>query len=156
MYNELNYKNVYDELKKGLEEEDVGDFTYRVSYERYNFYDFISLVVTQEIEFGDSRPTISKKCYVVNARKNQTAGLKDLFNNKTNYKGRIMSEINKQASEQNIEIVGGSGITSISDSQSFYVKQEKLHIYYKSAEIAPAAVGELDFEMPFSVSNGLF
>ena len=156
IYSELDYHNVYNELKKGLEDKDVGDFSYEVTYERYNFYDFISLVVTQNIEFGGSRPTSNKKCYVVNARKGQTAGLKDVFANKTNYKGRIMNEINKQAQEKGIEIVGGNGITSLSDSQAFYVKQEKLHIYFKASEIAPAAAGELDFEMPFVSTNGMF
>ena len=154
--NEVGYAAVYKKAIEGLEDNEIGTFTYYTRYERNNCYDFVSLIISQNIELEGSRATTQKTCYVINAKENKTAGLKDVFRNKTNYLGRIRAEINKQVEEKNIEITGGSGSFVLNDSQPFYIKNEKLYIYYKPGEIAPVALGELEFEMPFELNNGFF
>ncbi len=152
---ELSFDTVFNEVTAGMNEDEVGYFNYEVRYARYDCYDIISVVATQKIEFGDSRTITKKKCYNVNVKENRTADLKDVFLNKTNYKKKIMEEINKQAELKNIELKGEK-LTYLSESQAFYIMNGKLYIYFDAAEIAAASYGELNFEMPFKLEEGLF
>lgn len=153
---ELNEETVYQNAILGLEEEEIGLFTYDVTYDRYNCGDYISIVINQYIHLGEGRPRIQKKCYVINARENTLAYLCDVFANKDTYQGAIMEEINKQARSMEIELVGGNGLSELNDTQAFYIKDDKLIIYFEASEIAATAVGELEFEMPFKMVNGKF
>ena len=148
--------SVYNSLASGLADGETGEFDYKTSYERYDCGSYISLVVNQYILFGDSRPISKKKCYVVDSNNKRTAVLEDVFKNKVSYKKRVVAEVNRQAEEAGIELVGGKGITSISEMQAFYIKDNKLHIYFEAAEIAAAAYGELDFELDFEMVDGKF
>lgn len=157
MYKDLSDVNVYDELTHGLNNEEIGKFTYEASYERYNCEDYVSIVANQYIYLeGAARPKTQKKCYVVNAKESATTTLVDIFEDKLNYKKAILSEINIQAKIKNIELIGGNGLTSIDDTQQFYIKDNKLVIYFESSEIAATAVGELEFTMPFEFVNNKF
>ena len=152
---DLIYTNVYDEVTAGLDPSEIGKFTYNVNYERFNCFDFVSIVATQNIELEGSRNLVRKKCYVIDAKNDRTANLKDVFANKSSYKGKVKSEVIKQAEEKGIELTGGNDIFTIEDTQSFYIKNDKLHIYFEPSEISAAANGELDFEMPFKLNNGV-
>ena len=152
---ELSFDTVFNEVTAGMNEDEIGFFNYEVRFNRYNCYDIVSVVATQKIEFGDSRTITRKKCYNANVKDNRTAELKDVFLNKTNYKKKIMEEINAQAQKKGIELKGEK-ITYLSESQVFYIMNGKLYIYFDAAEIAAASYGELDFEMPFQLENGLF
>ena len=156
IYKELNDISVYEEQTKGLKEDEIGYFTYETSYDRYNCKEYISLVVNQYIHMGDGRPRIQKKCYVVNAKTNSTVMLVEIFDDKINYKNIILSEINKQASEKQIELIGGNGLSELADTQAFYIKDNKLVIYFEASEIAATAVGELEFVMPFEMIENKF
>ncbi|MBR3280823.1 MAG: DUF3298 domain-containing protein [Clostridia bacterium] len=153
---DLIYTNVFDEVTAGLDSSSIGKFTYSVNYERFNCFDFVSIVATQNIELEGSRSIVRKKCYVVDAKNDRTANLKDVFANKSSYKSKVKSEVSKQAEEKGIELTGGNDIFSIEDTQSFYIKNDKLHIYFEPSEVSAAANGELDFEMPFKLNNGVF
>ena len=53
--------------------------------------------------------------------------------------------------------MNGEGLKDLADKQKFYIKDEKLIIYFDPAEIAPATYGALQFEMPFTLDeDGLF
>ena len=149
--NDLYYRNVYDELTSSIyDKSSIGIFKYNVEYVRYNYKDYISLVVTQEIQLGEERAISKKKTYVVDANKEKTTVLRDIMANKTSYKEKIVDYINTEGFKNRIELVGGRGITSIQDTQKFYIKDDgTLHIYFDPSEISPASFGALDFEMPF-------
>ena len=149
--NDLSYRNVYDELTSSIfDKSSIGDFKYNVEYVRYNFKDFVSIVVSQEIQLGEERATSKKKTYIVDATKEKIAVLRDIMANKTSYKEKIVDYINTEAFKNRIELVGGRGITSIQDTQKFYIKDDgTLHIYFDPSEVSPASFGALDFEMPF-------
>ena len=153
---DLIYTNVYDEVTDGLDPSSIGKFTYNVTYERYNCFDFVSVVATQNIQLEGSRAITRKKCYVIDAKNDRTANLKDMFANKSSYKNKVKDEIYKQAATKNIEITGGNDIFTIDDEQAFYIKDDKLHIYFEPSEISAASNGELDFIMPFELKNGVF
>lgn len=156
IYNELNETNVYADATEGFEEEEIGFFTYEVNYDRYNSDKYISIVASQYIHLGVGRPRMQKKCYVVNAEENTSMLLMDVFKNQTNYKNSILEEINSQAAKQEIELVGGNGVKELADNQAFYIKDNKLIIYFEASEIAATAVGELEFIMPFEMIDGKF
>jgi len=82
--------------------------------------------------------------------------LMDVFENKLNYKKNIIAEINKQAIDKNLELMGGNGLTQLDDEQAFYIKDNKIIIYFEASEIAATAVGELEFEMPFEMKEDKF
>ena len=152
---ELCFDTVYREVTAGLDGSEIGFFSYETDYTRTNFHDFVSIVSEQKIELAPSRSIQKKKCFNVYVKENRTATLNDIFYNKSNYKKKIIDEVNSQAQANNIELKG-DGFTYLTDSQAFYIKNGKLYIYFEPAEIAPASYGELDFEMPFYEKEGLF
>lgn len=154
--NDLNYETVYNSITAGMEEDEIGLFTYEADYDRYDCGDYVSIVANQYINLGDGRPQIRKRCYAIDAKNNATLSLADIFADKMNYKSKILEEINKYAKSQNIELIGGNGLSTISDTQSFYIKDKKLYIYFEASEIAATVVGELEFEMPFKMADGKF
>lgn len=156
MSQDLSETNVYDEVTEGYAEEEIGIFTYESNYTRYDCGDYISIVADQYIHFGETRPQIRKRCYVIDSNRAASVSLVDLFVDKTNYKKSILDEINQQAEAQNIELVGGNGLKEIADTQAFYIKDSQLIIYFESSEVAATAVGELEFIMPFEMVNGKF
>lgn len=156
MYNEISAENVYKSAIEGYSQEDIGFFTYETTYNRYNSNDYVSIVIDQYIHLGDGRPKLQKKCYVIDARRSVTPTLMDVFENKVNYKKAIVDEINKQATESNLELIGGNGLKELRDLQAFYIKDGKLVIYFEASEIAATALGELEFVMPFEMVNGKF
>lgn len=153
---ELNHENVYKDATEGYESGDIGFFTYETDYERYNYKDYLSIVSKQYIHLGDGRPRSQKKCYVIDVATNASPALVDLFNNKIDYKQAIVDEINKQATKNGVELIGGNGLKNISDVQPFYIKDGTLVIYFEASEIAATAVGELEFVMPFEMVDGKF
>lgn len=153
---DLSETNVYNQATEGYAEDEIGLFTYETNYTRYDCGDYISIVANQYIHFGEARPQIRKKCYVIDSVRSASVSLVDLFADKTNYKKSILDEINRQAEEKNIELVGGNGLKEITDTQAFYLKENQLIIYFESSEIAATAVGELEFVMPFEMVNGKF
>lgn len=156
IYADLSDITAYNNAILGLDNDEIGLFTYEVTYDRYNCGDYISIVANQYIHLGEGRPRIQKKCYVINVKENATVTLIDVVTNKTNYKDFIIEEINKQAESKNIELIGGNGLSELSDTQAFYIKDNKIVIYFEASEIAAAAVGELEFEMPFEMINNKF
>ncbi len=150
--NDTDYNKLYNEMTSGIEDKSsIGVFKYSVDYVRYNFHDYISIVINQEMQLGDERPVNKKKIYVINAAKGNSAMLRDVMENKVDYKRKIVEYINTESFKNKIELVGGRGLTSLQDTQRFYIKDDgTLHIYYDPSEVAPASDGALDFEMPFT------
>jgi len=157
IFSELDYKSVYAELTSGLEDKsNVGRFVYSVTFDRYNCYDYISLIVHQNIQLGSDRKIQKQKMYVINVRSESTAVLQDVFANKIGYKQKVIDYINDYTFKNRIEVMGGNGLKTLPDTQSFYIINDKLHIYFEAAEIAPASIGAIDIEMPYTLKDGLF
>ncbi len=150
IYEEINEQSVYAQMTAGREEEEIGLFVYEATYSRFDVQNYISIVVNQYIHLGEGRPRIQKKCYVVDIQKNQIVSLMDVvapLYEGQNYKAVLVEEINKQASNQGIELIGGNGLTKLSDTQPFYIKDGNIIVYFEASEIAAAAVGELEFKV---------
>ncbi len=140
-------------------------YNYTVNFERYNNDKYLSLVVNQNIninvvdeDYGGIRSNIWKDTYVINCETSDEVQFKDLKEicDFANFREVIRDEINNQAKDRNIELLGNQGLMSIPDTQKFFIKDGKLYIYFERASLAPYLAGELIFEMPFNYVNGKF
>ena len=152
----FDYKKVFKEFTAGMRNASILRFKYRVDYERYDYYDFVSIIINEYAELEGDRPRIKKACYVINAKDSRTASLSDAFESNKDYKSRILEEVLKQAKEKDIEFGGSEGLSVISDFQTFYIKDNKMHIFFEASSVAANSYGDLDFEMPFEAKNGKF
>ncbi len=152
----FDYMKVFKEFTAGMKNASILRFKYRTDYERYDYYDFISIIINEYAELEGDRPRIKKVCYVINAKDSRTASLSDAFESNKDYKSRILEEVLKQAKEKDIEFGGSDGLSVISDFQSFYIKDDKMHIFFEASSVAANSYGDLDFEMPFEAKNGKF
>lgn len=130
-------------------------YRYTVTYERYNNDDYISLVVLQNYSTVGLRSNVWKDTYTIDVVKNKEVKLADICDS-SDYKSKIVAEVNRQAKARNIELVAGNGLASIPDTQRFYIKDKKLYIYFEPASIAPYLDGEMHFEMPYEFVDGKF
>ncbi len=156
MTQELDYNMVYKDMIQGMGSSDIGLFTYETNFERYNFGYVVSLIVNQRASLEGQRETVRRKCYVIDTKNNSSAKLMDVFKNKSGYKKAVLNEINDQAFQKNIQFIGGNQLQTLSDLQSFYIKDRELYIYFEPSEIASFSDGQLDFKMPFKEEDGLF
>ncbi len=130
-------------------------YKYTVDYERYNNDNYVSLVLSQNYVTGGMRSNSWKDTYTIDVVKNEKLQLKDICSSK-NYKEIIVEEVNEQAKQKSLNLVAGNGLADIPDSQRFYIKDNKLYIYFEPASIAPYLDGEMHFEMPFEFVDNKF
>lgn len=147
-----------DEIKTVVDDQtDITSlYTYESSYEKYTHGDYLSLVISNDYQTGGIRSNKWKDIYNINCRTERLLYLSDIFAANVDYKKEIIDEVNKQAQEKNYVLMNGAGLLTLNDNQKFFIKDEKLIIYFDPAEIAPASYGELQFEMPFRFEEGKF
>lgn len=132
-------------------------YQYITKYHKYTCGKYLSLVIEQEYQTGGIRSNKWKDIYNINAETERLFYLSEIFKAGIDYKTAIIEEINKQATAQNIELMGGNGLTKIPEKQKFYIKDNKLFIYFAPSEAAATKFGELVFEMPFTMTEeGVF
>lgn len=130
-------------------------YKYTVDYERYNNEDYVSLVLSQNYVTGGMRSNSWKDTYTIDVVKNKKVMLEDICSSK-DYKDIIVEEVNEQAKQKSLNLVAGNGLSDIPDTQRFYIKDNKLFIYFEPASIAPYLDGEMHFEMPFEFVDNKF
>lgn len=171
----LPYEDEIANLSEGFSYNDSDDmikaktYTYLVDYKTYLLDDYLSLVVQHDIRTGNSinsaqepnktdgvRSNKWKNTYVVDVVNNKELTYLDVCNI-TNCKGKIIEEINRQATEEKkIDILmTDKGLADIPDNQRFYIDDttKKLIIYFEPGSIAKFSAGELLFEMPFKYDS---
>ena len=130
-------------------------YKYYVDFERYDNDIFVSLVIDQNYVTGGMRSNAWKDTFTIDIIENKKVMLADICSSE-DYKKIIVDEVNKQAKQKEINLVAGNGLVDIPDTQRFYIKDEKLYIYFEPASIAPYLDGEMHFEMPFEYEDGKF
>ena len=126
-------------------------YRYNVSYDRYNNGNVISLIINMDYDTSGLRSNKWKEIFNVDVVQNKVLRLSDLFSS-TNYKERILNEINKQAEEKYITLMDGEGLKILPNNQKFYIKDNKLVIYFEKSAINK---DELEFVMPFEFNKNL-
>ena len=152
----LAYRN---EISTIIDEETPATalYTYKVNYDKYTHGDYLSLVISNDYQTGGIRSNVWKDIYNIDVKKERILYLNDIFPSNVDYEEIILKEIAKQAEKENYKLMNGEGLDDIPNNQKFYIKDEKLIIYFDAAEIAPATYGVLQFEMPFTLGeDGLF
>ena len=132
---------------------DTALYKYVTTYYKYTCGKYLSLVIDQDYQTGGIRSNKWKDIYNINAETERLFYLNEIFKVGIDYKTAIIEEINRQALTQNIELIGGNGLTKIPDKQKFYIKDDKLVIYFAPSEAAANVYGELHFEMPFTMNE---
>lgn len=154
-----NIQAYRNEIEIIVDEEtpDTALYSYITSYDRYNSNKYLSLVISQDYQTGGIRSNRWKDIYNINVKTNRLFYLNELFEPGINFENAIISEITNQAATKNYELMGGNGLTKLSTKQKFYIKDNKLVIYFDPSEVAATVFGELHFEMPFVMnSDGYF
>ena len=123
-------------------------YRYTIDYDRYNNGNYISLVLRLNYNTGGLRSNVWKEVFNIDVVNNKLVKLSDLFSSST-YKYEIANEIVKQAKEKYINLLD-DGMKTIPDNQKFYIKDEKLIIYFEKSAISK---DEIEFEMPFEFSS---
>ncbi len=155
------FKNYSDEIvlfKDGVSYDDdkndvIKNKMYKLytNYDRYNNGSIISLVINMDYDTYGLRSNKWKEVFNIDVEKNKKVSLSDLFSS-TSYKEGIVSEINRQAKEKNLDLIELDGVKTIPDNQKFYIKDNKLVIYFENSAISKS---ELEFTMPFEFSESL-
>lgn len=128
-------------------------YRYVTTYDRYNCKQYLSLVINQDYQTGGIRSNKWKDIYNINVETERIFYLNELFEAGIDFESAIIAEISEQAKERNYEMMGGNGLSKLSTKQKFYIKDDKLVIYFDPSEAAATVFGELHFEMPFLMND---
>ena len=136
---------------------DVKLYRYTINFDKFAYGNYLTLVIEQDYETGGIRSNKWKDIYNIDASKERLIYLADLFEPGVDFEGLILKEVNSQALLNGWKLMDGDGVKKLPKTQKFYVKDNKLFIYYDPSEVAAATYGALEFEMPFVLEdNGYF
>ena len=125
-------------------------------YARYkvtNNSDIISFYIDYYQFSGGAHGITNRIAYNIEKSSGNEMQLKDIFKDNYNYKDIINKEISRQISKDpDRYFTGKDGFNGIGDNQNFYIKNNKVVIYFGLYEIAPYASGISEF----IISNNLF
>lgn len=150
-----NIQGYITEIEYLVDESTLPDelYKYIVTYDKYIGDKYVSLIINQTYETGGVRSNKWKDIYNIDLEKEQIIYLSNLFNQNVDYEKNIIEEINKQSKDKNIIIMNGNDLKNLSEKQKFYIKDDKLIIYFDPFEIASSKYGALEFEMPFRLNQ---
>ena len=125
-------------------------------YARYkvtNNSDIISFYIDYYQFSGGAHGITNRIAYNIEKSSGNEMQLKDIFKDNYNYKDIINKEISREISKDpDRYFTGKDGFNGIGDNQNFYIKNNKVVIYFGLYEIAPYAAGISEF----IISNNLF
>ena len=150
-----NIQAYREEMEFMVDEETPATTLYNfvTSYDKYTCKNYLSLVIDQSYQTGGIRSEKWKDIYNINAKTERIFYLNELFEVGVDFQTAIISEVTNQATSKNIELMGGNGLTKLDTKQKFYIKDNKLFIYFDPSEAAATVFGELHFEMPFVMNE---
>ncbi len=136
---------------------DVKQYSYITDYERYNWGNYLTLVIKHDYQTGGIRSNQWKEIYNIDVSTERIIYLEDIFRATVDYEDAIIKEITAQAASQNVELMGGDGLQKLPTKQKFYIRDGNLILYFDPSEVAANKYGALEFEMPFEIdSEGYF
>ena len=122
-------------------------------YKVTNNSDIISFYIDYYQFSGGAHGITNRIAYNIEKSSGNEMQLKDIFKDNYNYKDIINKEISRQISKDpDRYFTGKDGFNGIGDTQNFYIKNNKVVIYFGLYEIAPYAAGISEF----IISNNLF
>lgn len=155
----ISFKNqIENSAKTSYQESKNQDFDF-IPYEaladftvNYINDKIISISVTFYTYTGGAHGNTIKESYNFSLETGDKLSLNDLFLENSTYKTIIKDSI-KSSIEENSDIYFDDAISvvdKLSNTQSYYLKDNSIVIYYGLYEIAPYSSGIREFEIPFS------
>lgn len=103
---------------------------------------------------GGAHGITTRKSYNIDIKSGKKIELKDLFKVGYDYKKNINELIQKEINKHpDYYFTGKEGFNGIKDNQSFYIKNNKIIIYFPYYEIAPYVAGMPEFEIPYDMQE---
>ncbi len=150
-----------DEVKQIADEYFKGKTAPLMPYQLYSRYKLTnnSGIISFYIDYyqfsGGAHGITNRVAYNIEEANGIEMQLKDIF--KGNYKDVINKEISRQISKDPDRYFSGKdGFNGIGDNQNFYIKNNKVVIYFGLYEIAPYASGISEFIIPNKLLEGNF
>lgn len=151
--------------KEGSEEyaKEVSPFVGKITFEETkNENDLLSIYMNYYKYTGGAHGQSNSRSYNIDLKTGNIIELKDLFKEEYDYKKTINGKIKEQIAQineewkeekisqgQNPEYIGElfHQFTSINENQDYYLKDDKIVIYFQPEEIESAAIGIPAFEI---------
>ena len=146
-----NYTDMWIKENKDASEEFQPTIPYELmaSYVVTNNVKILSFYIDYYQFNGGAHGITYRKGYSVDIESGKMLKLQDLFQEDFNYKSyinkTISDEINKN---KDMYFTGKEGFNGIEDNQGFFIRDNKLVIYFDYYKIAPYAFGIPEFEIP--------
>lgn len=146
---------VAQEAKKGHESLGYPTGKYQAITEGkvlYNKNDLLAISLNYYQYTGGAHGISYQEVFNIDLRSGNILSLQDIFKPGSNYKRIIDREIKHQISRnpENFFPEGEGGFQTISNKQSFLLKDNYLIFYFQPYEIACYAAGIVEFKIPFS------
>ncbi|WP_282804338.1 PdaC/SigV domain-containing protein [Clostridium tetani] len=152
----MNY--VKESKKISLETMNYFAFTDYSVYQ--NHKDILSIRISYSQYTGGAHGMDSEKTYNIDLNTGNIIKLKDVFKEGTNYKDMINKEIKKQIEKGNSskDAFPIEGFESILEDQSFNIEKGNVILVFQRGDIAPYAMGTLEFVIPLNknIANNNF
>jgi hypothetical protein len=98
---------------------------------------------------GGAHGITYRKGYNIDIESGKKLNLQDLFQKDFDYKGYINKAISDEINRnKDLYFTGKEGFNGIEDNQGFFIRDNKLVIYFDYYKIAPYAFGMPEFEIP--------
>lgn len=170
------YSDEISDISEGFTTADTQDdmiknkkYSYEVNYKTYTLDNYLSLVVIYDLKTGNSINTGStglfdglrsskwKETYVVNTAdpyENEPLKVEDVCSF-SDCRKVMAEEVNKQAEQEDIDIILGNGITEVPENQRFYIngQYKTLVLYFEPGTITKYSLGEREYTMPFKYNS---
>lgn len=147
----VDYTNSWIKENKEASEEFQPTTPYELmaSYVVTNNMKILSFYIDYYQFNGGAHGITSRKSYNIDTESSEKINLQDLFQKGFDYRGYInkiiFDEINKN---KDLYFPGKEGFNGIEDNQGFFIRDNKLVIYFDYYKIAPYVAGMPEFEIP--------
>ncbi|MCC3867485.1 DUF3298 and DUF4163 domain-containing protein [Terrisporobacter mayombei] len=157
-----NIEKQSEEYKKDYEISNKHSSLPKFVYEAYSQYNvtynennLVSIpILTYEFTGGAHGMSVLKS-FNYNLKSGEELKLSNIFKDNVDYKNIINTYIKKEIKKnKDLYFTGKEGFKGIDDNQGFYLKNDKLIIYFQLYEIAPYYVGIPKFEIPLDEIEG--
>lgn len=147
----INYTNLWIKENKDASEEFQPTIPYELiaNYVVTNNKNILSFYIDYYQFNGGAHGITYRKGYSIDVGSSKKLKLQDLFEKGFDYKGYINNLISKEIEKnKDFYFTGKEGFNGIEDNQGFFIRDNKLVIYFDYYKIAPYVAGMPEFEIP--------
>lgn len=147
----VNYTNMWIKENKDASEEFQPQIPYELmaSYIVTNNNKILSFYIDYYQFNGGAHGITNRKGYSIDIETSTKLKLEDLFKEGFDYRSYINNIISTEIDKnKDFYFIGKEGFNGIEDNQGFFIRDNKLVIYFDYYKIAPYVAGMPEFEIP--------